>query len=526
MTLETSSTAAERWNLLHSRRTSHLNRARKCAELTLPHLLPPENSDENTPLPTPYQGLGSRAVNHLSSKLLLTLFPPNRPCLRFKMDGATIESLKEQMGDEGFKTEIEEKLASREWDVAEYMETSNLRVPSARLLRLLIVTGNALEYLPKGGGMRVFRLDQYVVRRNPAGKVLEIIIKEQIAPADVPEAIRGKIKANAPDDDEINKYRDLFTHVQLKQGKWEVYQEIEGITVPGSKGSYPEDNSPWKALTWSRADGEDYGRGHVEEHLGDFISLEELSKAVIETAAASAKLIFLVNPNGSTRKKDLIDTENAGFAVGLAEDISVLRVEKMNDLQTPFEMIQLIERRLSHAFLLHTAVQREAERVTAEEIRYMAQELEDALGGIYSSLATEFQLPTVKAVIRQMEAEGLLPPMPKEIKPVITTGLEALGRGHDLQRLNGFIQNILPLGPELLMKFMNLDDYIDRLATAYGVDKAGLIKSKEEIAQEEQQAAQMQQQQQLLQLLQSAPAAQAVKGMADAANQQRQQQNK
>ena len=50
---------------------------------------------------------------------------------------------------------------------------------------------------------------------------------------------------------------------------------------------------------------------------------------------------------------------------------------------------------MSYAFLLNTAIQRDAERVTAQEIRYMAQQLETAMGGIYSLLSQEFQLPLV-----------------------------------------------------------------------------------------------------------------------------------
>lgn len=48
--------------------------------------------------------------------------------------------------------------------------------------------------------------------------------------------------------------------------------------------------------------------------------------------------------------------------------------------------------------LLNSAVQRNGERVTAEEIRYVAGELEDTLGGVYSLLSQELQLSLIRRV--------------------------------------------------------------------------------------------------------------------------------
>ena len=61
-------------------------------------------------------------------------------------------------------------------------------------------------------------------------------------------------------------------------------------------------------------------------------------------------------------------------------------------MQVSLQAITRIEERLAFDFLLNSAIQRKAERVTAEEIRYMAQELETAQGGVYSILSQEMQL--------------------------------------------------------------------------------------------------------------------------------------
>jgi len=158
----------------------------------------------------------------------------------------------------------------------------------------------------------------------------------------------------------------------------------------------------------------------------------------------------------------------------------------------------MINDRLASAFLLNSSVQRSAERVTAEEVRFMAQELETALGGVYSILSQEFQLPLINLLLESLVKQGKMPKMPKDsVKPTVVTGIEALGRGQDLNKLATFLQYLQPLGPEVIQSEMNLGDYIDRLAASLGIDTSGLIKSAEQKQQEQMMQQQMQQQQML-----------------------------
>lgn len=79
---------------------------------------------------------------------------------------------------------------------------------------------------------------------------------------------------------------------------------------------------------------------------------------------------------------------------------------------------------------------------SAEEIRYVAGELEDTLGGVYSILSQELQLPLVRCLLSQLEASGTLTEIPEGLleEPQITTGMEALGRGQDLSKLEYFLK--------------------------------------------------------------------------------------
>ena len=121
--------------------------------------------------------------------------------------------------------------------------------------------------------------------------------------------------------------------------------------------------------------------------------------------------------SGSVRRRSVLRLSkadlDAGFALAcqtlIEGDVSVLQVNKFNDLRVALEAARTIEERLSLAFLLHSAVQRNAERVTAEEIRFMAAELEDALGGLYTVLSQELQLPLVKSRITRLTKSKKLP---------------------------------------------------------------------------------------------------------------------
>tara|TARA_Y100000361_G_C10847508_1_gene182650 strand:- start:120 stop:503 length:384 start_codon:yes stop_codon:yes gene_type:complete len=121
-----------------------------------------------------------------------------------------------------------------------------------------------------------------------------------------------------------------------------------------------------------------------------------------------------------------------------------------------------------------------------------------------------------------MQREKKMPKFPKDtLKPQIVTGLEALGRGQDLNKLQAFLQMLQPLGAEAIASQMNLDDYIDRLAASLGIDTQGLIKSPEQKQQEMEQQQEMMEQQQMAQMAEKGVAP-MVKGVADAANMGRQ----
>lgn len=502
---------AENYEKLSAKRETYLDRARECAKVTIPSLIPDAGHSWSSRFATPYQGVGARGVNNLASKLLLALLPPNAPFFRLQVDDFTLEEL---AGDEKMRAQVEESLNKIERSVMTEMETDGLRSPIFEAIKHLIVAGNVCVYMPKEGGARVFPLSQYVTKRSPMGEVLYTIIKEEVTPSTLPDDVRALLSDADADEEKV----PLFTKIYRDGNKFKMYQEINDTIIDGTEATYPLDKSPVMSLRWTTIDGEDFGRSYVDEYLGDLISLEGLSRAILEASSAAAKIVFMVNPNGTTRAKDLARAESGDIINGNAAEVTVLQAQKQADMRIAQETAGTITQRLSQAFLMNTSVQRAGERVTAEEIRYMAGELEDALGGVYSILSQTFQLPLVSRIMDRMTKSKKIPALPKGVvRPAIVTGLEALGRGHDLQKLNLFMQTMGQLGPEA-MQSVNMGDLISRVGTSLGIDMSGLVKSQEEMAEEQAQMMEQQQQAQMMDIAKSAaPAAVKVAGDAGAA---------
>lgn len=466
-------------------REQYLERAREVSKLTIPHLFPPKGANEATEYPTPYQSVGSRGVTNLASKLMLALFPPQAPFFRLDVDDLVYKQIE---GDPQQKQTIEQGLAKIEKAVMDSIESNNDRVAVYEALKHLIVSGNVLLKMSEDG-LRTYPLNNYVVKRDPQGKILKIIIKEGISPNTLPEKLRRNIgdKLN-----EETKSLNLYTCVSREKKRFYVHQEIAKQKV--FEKYYDLDKLPFIALRFNRIDGMNYGRGHCETFEGDLRSLEGLTRAILEGSSASSKMLFMISPNGSTRASSIAKAPNGAIIEGNAQDVSVLQANKFADFRVGYEMMGRIEQRLQFAFLLNASVQRQAERVTATEVQLIANELNDALGGVYGILTTEFQLPYINTKLDMLKQQKLLPDLPKElVKTKIIVGMEALGRASDRLRLLQFMSDLSnTLGAETLSRYINLDDAIKKFAVANGIDTGGLIKSQEQI-QQEAQAEQQQQ---------------------------------
>lgn len=504
---------------LENDRKPYEDRAEDCAKYTIPSLFPKNSDNASTNYATPYQSVGSRGVNNLAAKLMLALFPMQT---WFKLSINEMIA-KEMTGNDGdLKTQVEEGLAMVERIMMNYIEANSYRVVLFEAIKQLVISGNSLIYVtdPNEGltsynPLKLYRLNKYVVQRDTFGNVLQIITKDSVAYSALPEDVRNNMKAEGemqPDDNV-----DVFTHIYLDEesGNYKKYEEIKGEIVSGTEAEYPLDACPYIPIRMVRLDGEAYGRSYCEEYLGDLKSLEMMSKALVEASALAAKVVFLVRPEGITQARRLNQAQNGQFIAGNLEDVRSLQLEKQADLSITKSQADIIEGRLGFAFMLNSAIQRSGERVTAEEIRYMANELETTLGGVYSILSQELQMPIVKVLLKQLQATSKIPDLPQEaIEPAVSTGLEALGRGQDLEKLNMVIGAWAQLAPLAQDPDLNMRNIKQRIASAAGIDVTGILMTLEE---KQQQEAQMMQQQAMMSGAQSLGGAAGQMAMQDPA---------
>ena len=497
-------TAAQRYARLTSSRTQFLDTAREAAKLSLPYLLAPSGHASGNKLTTPWQSVGAKGVNVMASKLMLSLFPINQKFFKLQINDGKL-ALDPNI-DQQARSEIDLTLSKIERIVMQNVAESQDRMVLHQAMKHLVVTGNVLIFMGKKF-LKLYPLDRFVVVRDGEGQPTEIITIEAIDRQFLPEEFQKPTSSNGikPDnhvgEEGAASVPDLkidlntndvavYTWAKLRDGQWYWHQEAEGKIIEGSESKAPKSAPAFLPLRFNIVDGEDFGRGRIEEFLGDLKSLEALMQALVEGSAAAAKVIFTVSPSATTKPAQLAQAGNGAIIQGRPDDVGVIQVGKTADFRTAYEMSNTLTQRLSEAFLILNP--RSAERVTAEEIRATQQELNEQLGGIFGNLTSELLSPYINRKLLTLQRTRELPPLPKGIVfPTVVAGLEGIGRGQDRESLMLFIQTLAQtMGPEMIQTYINPDEAIKRLSASFGIDYLGLIKTSEERQAESEQAQQ------------------------------------
>ena len=479
--------AKERYNQLSSGRTQFLDMAVECSELTLPYLVTrDDNYKGKRTLQQPWQSVGAKAVVTLAAKLMLATLPPQTSFFKLQVrDDKLGETL-----DPNMRTELDLSFSKIERLIMDFIAASNDRVVVHQALKHLIVSGNALVFMGKDG-LKHYPLQRYVVNRDGNGNVIEIVTKEIIS-RKVLGIEKSKLDPSNNDEGPNEDDAEVYTCVKMDQGsgRWIWHQEVDDMVLEGSRSTAPKNASPWLVLRFNTVDGEDYGRGRVEEFIGDLRSLDGLSQALVEGASVASKVIFLVSPSATTKPGTLAKAGNGAIIQGRPEDVGVVQVGKTADFATAANLAAAIERRILEAFLVMNI--RNAERVTAEEVRLTQLELEKSLGGLFSLLTVEFLVPYLNRTLLILQRSNQIPRLPKDVvRPKIVAGINSLGRGQDNESLTRFIQTVAQtLGPEALVKYIDPSEAIKRLAAAQGIDVLNLVRTAEQLEQMKQMAQQ------------------------------------
>lgn len=491
-----------RWTELDNKRSSILTLCEEYASWTLPYVFPPAGSgNSQTEMQASKDSIGAQAVNHLANKCVSTLFPGLRLFFRLKIDAKTQKLIKQAMAAEAdgnveqaqanlqrVLDQADTELLEVEKEASEYMDMVAYRPVAVAAMKQLIITGNTLMYHPPGLPVQAYSLRNYCIVRDISGQVIEIMTRESKAFETFSPSVQEQLRALHPSKPITKHYgeRDdvtIYTQIKLElDGKFHVRQCGDHIKLNTEGAVWTRDSLPWIPLTWDLVQGEDYGRGRVAEYSGAFHAVNVLTNSLLNMAAIMGDTKFLVNPSSVLDIATLNASLPGSYHSGRDGDITTPQLNKISDAQFIQAMIERYERQIAQAFLLNSQLTRNAERVTAEEIRRDADELELSNGGIYSRLAATWQLPTATILLIQIDFKAV----GDGIKPQIITGMDSLSRAGEMDNMRMYLLDLAALNtvPEDVRAYINKPAYMAVCGKNRQVEYSAFTKTEGEVQAE------------------------------------------
>ncbi len=492
---------SDTWAAMTADKGDLIERSEEYARWTIPAVMPPEGfegqeqSKGNVPT-------GARLVNHLANRIVEVLFPISRPFFTVAMTPEAKMEVEQELGEQqsGEMAEAVRDATSRLEEVAiRKLKLTEYRPVAILAAKHLIVTGNVLLRRMEDGSRVVYPVNRYGVERDILGAERKVVLCEKKRFSTFDEETQQSIREvhpNVKDEDDM----ELLTMYEYVGKRWKITQEAD--SVPLDTETYLNDaDYDLLVLDWSLHPGEHYGRGLVEDYATTFHNVDVCTEALMDLTAIVADIKFLVRP-GSPLSMDLAALNAAPrgtYWPGNAEDISVPEMRARGDLGTINELISKWEGELAQAFLMSNV--RDAERVTAAEIRMLANELESAFGGLYSQLAQSWQQREAEYAISQVDFAAEIGKDSSTFEVLVTTGLESLSREGQIDNLRLAVGDLqmMEAVPEDIRGAMNPLRFAKFVFTNRSVDLQAFLNTPEEMQANQEaamaEAGRMQQQQ-------------------------------
>jgi len=488
------------WTELDRDRTCQLDRKREHAMLTMPSLLPWQGRVSTTPLEVPYSSTPADGINALASRIMGVVLPLNGQPI-FEIGNVT------PFDPEGKDdTELSDVFNRFGRYTMRMLSPTNLRSQLNVLYTHLVAIGDCLMVMDDSLNARLFRADQYVVRRKHEGDWVDILIQEAVLPEFLPE-LQQYLSRSRVDHGNLavgsgreERWEILYTHVHKDPDTGTVTKRQEFRDGPvGQDETFPV--SPYMPTRWKALIGESMGISLVEDSFGDIRAVDVLAKGLLDGVLLGAEHRMGVNPAGITELQDLLDSVNGDYVPMGIGDVFPVQYNNAAQVAATQESVVHRENVINRKFLKRVA--RDSERTTAREIVMDAQDLEGQLGGILSMAGREVQDPLVRWTLYIAGKRKLIPDIiSKEIqkqnglvKLSIKAGLEVLQREADREKLDGAIERMRNL-PEQAQRVFIWEEIARDWWQSMGLDAAGRVKTAAQLQQED--AAQAQQQAQLM----------------------------
>ncbi|CAH0343723.1 portal protein [Rhizobium sp. CECT 9324] len=483
-------TAEDFYESQRAGRTGPVELGRRLADISSPSTFPPEDWKSGDPLAIPNQSVNSYALNTLASKMMLGAFPPGLPGwkstpVEHKMD----EDIR---SDPALYSQVVYSLSRRDETHRIRLDSTKTRSAGTLYFKLLLLTGNALVLWTDIDNPVIYNMHRYVVKRDAKGIPIATVLKDSVSRMVADEDVKEAADRNRSGDEQHSKshWDDEITiyHVEKlinRRGKLQYvyWQEVEGGEVIEDTVAYSDFDTPTMYPGGMIPDyGSDWFLPYCADYEGDMLAVENFAASLQDGAAAAARFLILVDPTGQTDLKDVLDAENLEVIPGREQDVKTLRSDKGGDLAVVAQEMEKAARRLGQAFLMFSSVQRQGERVTAEEWRILAQEIDQAMGGLYSSVAqTSQRYFVLRFIFLHEESDKSIGKLPKDLVNVsVVTGIDSLGQSTEGTNLREFmVEAGEALNNPVVEKYLHVDDYLRRLAAVKNVKSEGLVKDQQ-----------------------------------------------
>lgn len=464
------------------------------AKWTVPGVFPKDSDPglgRNQQIEQDFQSLGALLINNLSAKLCNVLFPQNMNFFKVEATDQLIKAL----GSKSAQEDIKKTLLALENKANKQAMTNGGYAALNDLIQLLLITGNAL-CIRKNNRIIVRSLRDYAYLRDNSGYILDLILKETMLFDSLVPELRAALSASGKQyqwDSEVKLYTRVKTSVTEMGRMVTISAQADGLEI-GEPATYPEMLSPFIPVALRYRWGDNYGRGMVEDYAGAFAKLSALSEALTFYELEACKVINLVKPGATVDLQSLENAKHGDYVYGDPNSISKLETGTGNKIAEMLADIESVFGQLAKAFLYEGNV-RQAERVTAEEIKMTAEEADRTQGGLYSSISTSIHIPLAHVLSYEVDPEILLALHADQVEFSISTGLAAIGRAQEVSALLQATQEIGMVVPILTQISQRWDKerIAESIMYARGLDPKEYSFTEKELEQLQEQLSQQQQ---------------------------------
>lgn len=485
--------AQESYSTLQTDSADFMTLATACSELTTPNFVYDGDDVAVSAESGLFTNAGTQGLEKLISDLITVLFPPGKSFYYLTPTQEISDEATAQSGEEG-RTLIEKELMKPITYTNRIFDSMRLREDLHKGLKVAAMGGGSLLKLDFENSKKcqAFTLNNYRCKENPLTKeILEFVTREVATYGSLDKEILENLELDGEikDEETVEIYTHGYYITELE--KYVVYQQIENQRIEASVVEYDKEVLPFIHIVINPVNNTSYGLGLVSPAYYDLNNLNKLYKNLIDQSAMNSTVRWMLDPSGTTRIQDILNSKNGDILRGKATDLQATAPPAQAQQNLTLMSIQHLEMSIEKYFMTKNVDYGNRDRVTSTEIMNNANAIDAGKGGLFSALSARIQYPLSKLLLSFAGADSN---MFEGTEIRVVTGLQAINQGQEAASLDSFINSMAVMAQYKQDAFnaIDLNEYTKRVAVANQIDPSGLIKSQQQM-QQEQVAAQKQQ---------------------------------